>query len=158
MHVWVNHIHSCGQWHFSVLWELGSVALGKSTYCWLEFPSVKWEDQSWPSSVLWKCLEGKSEYLNILGETNEMIIQTGYCKEGHCISCLQRGTVLMLGVNGGPWSSAPSYVGCWLFYLPLTANCHSSPESDFFSTIQHFALKVLYSFIWLYRISELEIL
>lgn len=87
-----------------------------------------------------------------------MIIQSSYCKQDHCIACLQRGTVLMLDVNGTPWSCVPSDMRCWLFYSLLIAHCYSSPKSDFFLTTQYLVLKDLYSFICLHRISEVEVL
>lgn len=74
-----------------------------------------------------------------------MIIQNGYCKQGDCISCLQRVTILVLDVNGASWSFALD-MGCQLSSPLLTAHCHNSPTSDFFSPTQHLALLVLFLF------------
>lgn len=85
-----------------------------------------------------------------------MIIQNGYCKQGDCISCLQRVTILVLDVNGASWSFALD-MGVPAFLSP--ANCPLSQLSYIRFLFTHPTLGITCTlFIWLHRISELEIL
>lgn len=58
----------------------------------------------------------------MLGKTG-IIIQSSYCKQDHGIACLQRGTILVLDVNGTPWSCVPRGAVYAVLAFLFRANC-----------------------------------
>lgn len=132
VHVWVNHIHSCGQCHLTgYCWTLVLLVWTSHLLSSSWFPSCKMGravmapiyhvEMFWVSEICFKYLRGK------IG-----VIWSYYCHcQGHCITCPQRGPILVLDVTGAPW---PSEMGWWLCCFLLTPHCYRAPKSDCFPT------------------------